>query len=92
MSRSPAHDSAHLHVSGRALYADDIPLPPETLHAAFGLSSIAHGRVLDGQDAVQELHQRHLGAQPGEDRGEFHADGASRNRVEAVISKREKTP
>ena len=47
MSRSPAHDSAHLHVSGRALYADDIPLPPETLHAAFGLSSIAHGRVLE---------------------------------------------
>jgi xanthine dehydrogenase large subunit len=40
------HDSAHLHVSGRALYADDIPLPADTLHAAFGMSSIAHGRVL----------------------------------------------
>jgi xanthine dehydrogenase large subunit len=39
------HDSAHLHVSGRALYADDIPLPANALHAAFGLSSIAHGRI-----------------------------------------------
>ena len=27
------HDSAHLHVSGEALYCDDIPLPPNTLHA-----------------------------------------------------------
>ena len=39
------HESAHLHVSGRALYADDIPLPANTLHAAFGLSTIAHGRI-----------------------------------------------
>jgi xanthine dehydrogenase large subunit len=43
---SVPHDSAHLHVSGRAHYADDIPLPANTLHAAFGMSSIAHGRVL----------------------------------------------
>ena len=42
---APRHDSAHLHVSGRAEYADDIPLPAGTLHAAFGMSSIAHGRV-----------------------------------------------
>src|SRR3982751_3582479 len=40
-----AHDSAHLHVSGEALYCDDIPLPPNTLHAAFGLSTVAHGRI-----------------------------------------------
>jgi xanthine dehydrogenase large subunit len=39
------HESAHLHVSGRALYADDIALPPNTLHAAFGISTIAHGRI-----------------------------------------------
>ncbi len=39
------HDSAALHVSGEALYCDDIALPPNTLHAAFGISSIAHGRV-----------------------------------------------
>ena len=42
---STRHESAHLHVSGRALYADDIPLPANTLHAAFGLSSIAHGQI-----------------------------------------------
>ena len=40
-----AHDSAHLHVTGEALYCDDIPLPANALHAAFGLSTIAHGRV-----------------------------------------------
>jgi xanthine dehydrogenase large subunit len=42
---STRHESAHLHVSGRALYADDIPLPANTLHGAFGMSSIAHGRI-----------------------------------------------
>jgi xanthine dehydrogenase large subunit len=40
------HESAHLHVSGRALYADDIALPPNALHAAFGISSIAHGKIV----------------------------------------------
>ncbi|MFT3790622.1 MAG: xanthine dehydrogenase molybdopterin binding subunit [Rudaea sp.] len=39
------HESAHLHVSGRAVYADDLELPPSTLHAAFGISRIAHGRI-----------------------------------------------
>jgi xanthine dehydrogenase large subunit len=39
------HDSARLHVTGQARYADDIPLPANALHAAFGLSSIAHGRI-----------------------------------------------
>jgi xanthine dehydrogenase large subunit len=49
-AREPAgegqrHESAHLHVTGQALYADDIPLPANALHAAFGLSSIAHGQI-----------------------------------------------
>lgn len=39
------HESAHLHVTGRALYCDDIALPAKTLHAAFGLSRIAHGNI-----------------------------------------------
>src|SRR6266566_2040372 len=39
------HDSAHLHVTGKALYCDDIPLPATALHAAFGISSIAHGHI-----------------------------------------------
>jgi xanthine dehydrogenase large subunit len=49
------HDSATLHVSGRARYADDQPLPANTLHAAIGVSPIAHGRIraLD-LDAVRQ--------------------------------------
>lgn len=39
------HDSAPLHVTGEARYLDDIPLPAGTLHLAFGLASIACGRV-----------------------------------------------
>ncbi|HXY76539.1 MAG TPA: xanthine dehydrogenase molybdopterin binding subunit [Steroidobacteraceae bacterium] len=39
------HDSAHLHVTGRALYCDDIPLPANALHGALGISRIAHGRI-----------------------------------------------
>jgi xanthine dehydrogenase large subunit len=39
------HDSARLHVTGQALYCDDIALPAGALHGAFGLSTIAHGRL-----------------------------------------------
>ena len=39
------HDSAHLHVSGEALYIDDIPEVRGTLHAAIGLSERAHARI-----------------------------------------------
>jgi xanthine dehydrogenase large subunit len=39
------HDSAVLHVTGRARYCDDIALPANTLHAAFGVSPVAHGRL-----------------------------------------------
>src|SRR6202034_3547851 len=40
------HDSAPLHVSGQAQYCDDIVLPENALHAAFGMSPIAHGRIM----------------------------------------------
>jgi xanthine dehydrogenase large subunit len=40
------HESAELHVSGEARYVDDLPEPPGTLHAALGMSAIAHGRIL----------------------------------------------
>src|SRR5271170_107017 len=40
------HDSAPLHVSGQAQYCDDIVLPENALHAAFGMSPIAHGRII----------------------------------------------
>ncbi|MBT8137789.1 MAG: xanthine dehydrogenase molybdopterin binding subunit [Gammaproteobacteria bacterium] len=39
------HDSAPGHVSGRAVYTDDIPEPRDLLHVAVGLSSEAHARV-----------------------------------------------
>ncbi len=40
------HESAHLHVAGSAPYTDDIPEAAGTLHAALGLSPLAHGRLL----------------------------------------------
>ncbi|MCY7388053.1 MAG: xanthine dehydrogenase molybdopterin binding subunit [Burkholderiales bacterium] len=44
MSTNP-HESAHLHVSGEAVYVDDIPELHGTLYAALGLSERAHARV-----------------------------------------------
>ena len=41
------HDSAHLHVSGRAPYTDDIPEVRGTLHAAIGMSERAHARLVN---------------------------------------------
>ncbi len=38
-------ESAELHVSGDARYIDDLPMPADTLHAALGLSPVAHGRI-----------------------------------------------
>lgn len=39
------HDSAAKHVTGAAIYVDDMPEPPRTLHAALVLSSVAHGTL-----------------------------------------------
>ncbi|CAN5921617.1 xanthine dehydrogenase molybdopterin binding subunit [soil metagenome] len=39
------HDSALKHVTGQALYIDDIAEPPGTLHAALVLSPVASGRL-----------------------------------------------
>ncbi len=47
MGRALPHDSGPLHVSGAARYVDDIPLPTGALHLAFGLSTVAHGEILD---------------------------------------------
>jgi xanthine dehydrogenase large subunit len=40
---SHPHESAALHVSGQATYTDDTPELAGTLHAALGLSPVAHG-------------------------------------------------
>lgn len=39
------HESAWLHVSGRAEYIDDLPEPEGCLHACLGLSERAHARI-----------------------------------------------
>ena len=40
------HDSATLHVTGEALYVDDLPEPPGLLHAVLALSPEAHAEIL----------------------------------------------
>ncbi len=45
VGRALPHESAHLHVAGEAIYVDDLPELAGTLHAALGLSPLAHGRL-----------------------------------------------
>ncbi|SDJ98574.1 xanthine dehydrogenase molybdopterin binding subunit [Aliiruegeria lutimaris] len=47
VSRPLPHDAARLHVTGAARYVDDIPVPADCLHAAFGLSEIAAGTITE---------------------------------------------
>ncbi len=42
----PRHDSAHKHVTGEAIYIDDMPLLPGLLHLQPGLSTRAHARII----------------------------------------------
>jgi len=39
------HDSAHLHVSGEAIYVDDIPERQDLLHLAVGMSARPHAKI-----------------------------------------------
>ena len=45
VGKSLPHDAAPLHVTGAARYVDDIPMPANALHLAFGMSTIAHGDI-----------------------------------------------
>ncbi|MEY8837747.1 molybdopterin cofactor-binding domain-containing protein, partial [Cribrihabitans sp. XS_ASV171] len=45
VSKPLPHDAARLHVTGAARYVDDVPVPRGCLHLAFGLSTVARGRV-----------------------------------------------
>jgi xanthine dehydrogenase large subunit len=45
MGQALPHDAARLHVTGQARYIDDLPLPADALHLAFGLSAVAHGEI-----------------------------------------------
>ena len=40
------HDSAHKHVTGQAVYIDDMPEPAGLLHGCLGLCTVAHGAIL----------------------------------------------
>ena len=62
VGRDRAHESAHLHVAGEATYVDDIRELDGTLHAALGLSPVAHG-VLKSID-VARLRAVHDQAHP----------------------------
>jgi xanthine dehydrogenase large subunit len=53
-----AHESAHLHVAGEAAYIDDLRELEGTLHAALGLSPVAHGRLV-------RIDVERLRAEPG---------------------------
>ena len=55
---SRAHESAHLHVAGAAPYTDDLPELTGTLHAALGLSPMAHG-------VIEALDLERVRQQPG---------------------------
>ncbi len=39
------HDASPLQVTGEARYIDDLPMPSNALHLAFGLSTVAHGEI-----------------------------------------------
>jgi xanthine dehydrogenase large subunit len=45
VARAVAHDSAALHVSGEAVYVDDIPELPGTLQIYIGMSGRSHARL-----------------------------------------------
>ena len=47
VGKSITHESAHLHVSGKANYVDDIPEVKGTLYAGLGLAEIANGKIIN---------------------------------------------
>ena len=58
VGRPLRHDSAEGHVAGSALYVDDLPEAPGTLHLAFGLAS-------DGHSSLTGLDLAEVRAAPG---------------------------
>ena len=52
--QSPPHDSAEKHVTGAAVYVDDMPAPPDLLHCAVVTSPHPHARIV-GIDTAPAL-------------------------------------
>lgn len=61
------HDSAAKHVSGRAVYIDDITEPQGTLHAYLGLSTIAHGLIEELDLSAVRQHPGVIGVLTADD-------------------------
>jgi xanthine dehydrogenase large subunit len=72
--QSPPHDSAHKHVSGEAVFLDDMLEPAGLLHVALGLSPHAHAKITS-------IDLGKVGAAPGVIRVFTAADIAGRNDV-----------
>lgn len=58
LGKALPHESARKHVTGAALYIDDLPEPARLLHAAVGYSTVARGQI-------QSLNLQSVAAQPG---------------------------
>lgn len=58
LGKALPHESARKHVTGTALYIDDLPEPARLLHAAVGYSTLACGRI-------QSLNLEAVAAQSG---------------------------
>ena len=54
------HDSAHKHVTGAAIYTDDIPEPPGLLHVWCVLSPHAHARIVSMDLSAVRLSLIHI--------------------------------
>tara|TARA_B100000795_G_scaffold266397_1_gene249521 strand:+ start:2589 stop:5351 length:2763 start_codon:yes stop_codon:yes gene_type:complete len=57
---SVMHRSALIQCTGEAVYVDDMPSPPKTLHGAFVLSSRPNGKILniDATEALKWLNEK----------------------------------
>ena len=78
LHRPIAHDSAERHVSGTALYVDDIPEPRGLLHLQLGLSAHAHAKII-------ELDLSQVAAAPGIVSVLTYADIPGRNDVAPIF-------
>ena len=79
VGRAIPHDSGHLHVSGGALYTDDIPEPRDLLHVAVGMSARAHA-------TIERLDLAAVAAAPGVAAVITAADIAGENNYGPVVA------
>ena len=57
VANSTQHESAHLHVTGEAIYTDDIAAPRGTLSAAIGYAPAAHALSTRPRVDLATLHR-----------------------------------